>query len=111
MKPNNNNPTQSLSTSAKAIQLIYYVTGMVNVLLLLRLIFKAFGANPASSIVQFVYNLTAVLLAPFRGIFEVAAAGESVIEPSILVAILIYSLLAKGIVELIDILEERNNHA
>ena len=76
-------------TIDKTVQIIYYVTGAINVLLLLRLIFKAFGANPVSGIVALVYSLTGALLLPFRGIFNVAAAGESVIEPSILVAILI----------------------
>lgn len=91
---------------AKTTQLIYYVTGAINALLLLRLIFKAFGANPGSAIVSLVYSLTEVLLVPFRGIFEVAQAGEAVIEPSILVAMVIYSLLARGIVELLFILAD-----
>lgn len=88
-------------------QIIYYIFGAINVALLLRLIFKAFGANPGSPIVAFIYSLTNVFLAPFRGIFEVAQAGEVVIEPSVLVAIIIYSLLAKGIVDLLYIITRR----
>lgn len=84
-------------------QVIYYIVGAINFLLLLRLVFKAFGANPFAPIVSLTYSLTDALLIPFRGIFDVAAAGESVIEPSILVAILIYSVLAKAIVELMYI--------
>lgn len=85
-------------------QVLYYFLGFINVMLILRLIFKAFGANPRSGIVQIIYTLTDVMLLPFTGIFDVAAAGEFVVEPSILVAIVLYSLLIRGIVELIRIL-------
>lgn len=88
-------------------QLIYYFVGALNALLLLRLLFKAFGANPGSGIVQLIYNLTNLLLVPFKGIFDVAAAGEMVIEPAILVAMLIYTLLARGIVELMYIISKK----
>lgn len=100
--------TTEVTTADKVAQIIFYFVNTANVLLLIRLIFRAFGANPGSPIVALIYSITSVLLAPFRGIFEVAAAGEAVIEPSILVAMLIYWLLAKGIVELIHILEERD---
>ena len=96
--------TQSID---KIVQILHYLTGVINIALLLRLIFKAFGANPASGIVNFVYSITKALLIPFQGIFEVAAAGRSVIEPAILVAILIYSIAVWGISELIYILTDR----
>lgn len=89
-------------------KIIYYFVGAINVLLLLRLIFRAFGANPGSPVVQFTYSLSGALLAPFQGIFAPAIAGESVIEPAIIVAMIIYSLLAKGLVELIYILAKRD---
>lgn len=96
---------QSHSTSQKEAlikfeHILMYVLGVVQVFLLLRLLFMAFGANPGSVIVQFVYSVTNALLVPFAGIFEVAAAGESVIEPAIFVAMLVYYLLARGIIEL-----------
>jgi uncharacterized protein YggT (Ycf19 family) len=71
-------------------------------------VFKAFGANSFAPIVSLTYSVTDALLIPFRGIFDVAAAGSSVIEPSILVAMLIYSVLAKAIVELMYIMAKEN---
>jgi uncharacterized protein YggT (Ycf19 family) len=88
-------------------QIIYYFAGAINVILLLRLLFRVFGANPASGIVQLIYGLSNVFLVPFRGIFPAAGAGEFVLEPSVIVAILIYSLLAKGLVELLYVLNKR----
>ncbi len=92
--------TDSLQTMTRAI---YYVTGVINVLLIFRLLFRAFGANPGSPIVQLIYVITAPILAPFRGIFPQAASGGFVFEPSILVAIFVYTLLSMGIVELLYI--------
>lgn len=102
------NQTDTTRDLDKVAQIVSYFTGAINVLLLLRLLFKAFGANPGSGIVQLVYALTDILLLPFQGIFEVAAAGEFVVEPSILVAMLIYSLLAKAGIELLYILVKPN---
>lgn len=92
----------------KLVRLIYYVVGVVNVILLLRLILRAFGANRISPFVQLIYNLSDIFLAPFRNVFDVAAAGEMVIEPAILVAMVVYTLMARGVVELIYILNDRS---
>ncbi len=99
--------TSPTSSVAQTARFIYYIMGVVNVLLLLRLIFQAFGANRGSPIVALIYSLTGALLAPFRGIFDIAAAGESVIDPAIFVAMIIYALLAKGLVELLYLLTRR----
>lgn len=88
----------------RIVEVIYYLVGIVNIVLLLRLIFKVFGANPASGIVALIYSISNSLLVPFQGIFEIARAGQAIIEPSVLVAMLVYSLLARGIVELIYII-------
>jgi YggT family protein len=97
-------PPTAVSQTARTI---YYIMGVVNVLLLLRLIFQAFGANRGSPVVALIYALSGALLAPFRGIFGIAAAGESVIDPAIFVAMIIYALLAKGLVELLYLLTRR----
>jgi hypothetical protein len=87
--------------------IVKYVLGVVEVVLVLRFVLKLFGANPASSFVHFIYNVTGVLTAPFDGIFGVTrtATGEtkSVFEPSILVALAVYALIAWGLVKLITL--------
>jgi len=88
---------------AKSIDLIYYLTGFIESLLLFRLIFRAFGANPGSPFVSLIYSISNVFISPFIGIFPSTASGRSVIEPSVLVAMLVYLILAKGVVELIKI--------
>jgi len=87
--------------------IIWYLLGLIEVLIGLRFILKLLGANPASGFVDFIYNVTKVLTAPFDSIFGVTQATtgqtQSVFEPSILVAALVYALIAWGIVKVITI--------
>lgn len=88
--------------------LVYFIFGLIEVLLAFRLFLKFAGANPASAFVRFVYNATAMLIWPFQGIFHTAVAkgvdATSVFEPATLVALIVYMVVAGGIVELIAIL-------
>jgi hypothetical protein len=89
--------------------LVWYVYGLVAILLGLRFVLKLFGANSANGFVNWLYSVSGVLSAPFDNIFNVTKAvrGEfrSVFEPSILVAIVIYGLIAWGIVKLLSLNE------
>jgi len=91
-----------------ASNIIWYILGLIEVLLALRFVLKMFGANPESGFVNFVYSLTGVLTLPFDKIFTVTQpeAGDvvrSVFEPSILVAAVVYALIAWGIVKLLTL--------
>lgn len=78
----------------------YFVLGILEVLLGLRLIFRLLGANEYNDFITFLYTLTHVFVGPFNGIFNDQALGHSVFEVSTLIAMLIYALLAWGIVSL-----------
>jgi hypothetical protein len=86
---------------------IWYLVGFVEIILMLRFVLKLFGANPSNGFVDFVYTVTGVLTAPFDSIFGVSKpqAGDvnSVFEPSILVAAVIYALIGWGIVKLLNL--------
>src|SRR6266480_5224437 len=81
-------------------RIVYFVLGVLEIILLLRLIFRLLGANQSSDFVMFLYNLSRVFVAPFNGIFNDQALGRSVFEISTLVAMLVYALIAWGIVSL-----------
>lgn len=102
----------SADSKTVAQNIVWFVLGLIETLLLLRFILKLTGANPASGFVDFVYSVSGVLSAPFDNIFGVtsAAAGsvQSVFEPSILVAALVYALIAWGIVKLLTIDRSKN---
>lgn len=86
---------------------VWYVLGLVEILLAMRFVLKLFGANTGSAFVSFVYDITKLLTLPFDSVFGVSSATtgttRSVFEPSIIVAGLVYALIAWGIVKLITI--------
>ena len=99
---------QVASTQQTFEYLIYFVFGALEVLLVFRLILKLMGANPVSGFVNFVYRITGVFILPFEGIFRRAVTQgietTSVLEPSVIVALIVYAVLMWGIVMLVRIL-------
>ncbi|AGA69279.1 YGGT family protein [Desulfitobacterium dichloroeliminans LMG P-21439] len=93
-------------------RIVYYILGVIEVLLAFRFILKLLGANPASGFVSGIYTMTNIFLSPFTGIFRTASARgvetQAVIEPANLVAMLVYAVIAWGIVKLIEILKRPN---
>lgn len=88
--------------------LVYFAFGILEILLVFRLIFKLAGASLTSTFVGLIYGLTGIFILPFEGIFRRGFAQgvetTSVIEPSTLVAIIVYAALAWGIMVLLKIL-------
>lgn len=87
--------------------LVYYFFGTLDTLLAFRIILKLLGASTSSFFVNFIYNLSKIFILPFEGIFRrVTTQGvetTSIIEPSAIVAVIVYGILAVGIVKLIRI--------
>ena len=80
---------------------VYFLLGVLEIILLLRFIFRLLGANRFNGFVSFLYSLSHVFVSPFNGIFNDQALGShSVFEVSTLIAMLIYALLAWGLVSL-----------
>lgn len=88
----------------KLKKIVYYILGVLEVLLVFRLILKLLGANPSSSFVSIIYTVSRILLAPFSGIFRTAVTEgletQSVLEPANIIAMIVYALIAYGIVRL-----------
>ena len=75
-------------------QLIYWVFGLIEGLIAIRLVLKALGANPTAGFSQFIYGITAALVAPFVNLFTNPTYGTSVLELSSIVALIVYALVA-----------------
>jgi len=95
----------------RMIQLVWFLAGLIDVLVGLRFILKLFGASVASPFVSLIYGLTAPLVGPFQNIFPVSGQGTFVFEPAALVALVIYPLIALGAVSLIRLLSQRRTVA
>lgn len=89
--------------SLRAEQAVWLLTGVVDALIAIRLVFKLLAASSQASFVTFIYNLTQIFVAPFHGIFNTAANGRNVFEPESLVAIVIYSLIGWGLASLVRV--------
>jgi uncharacterized protein YggT (Ycf19 family) len=90
------------------MEVIYLVFGIIDALLLIRLVLKLMGANPHAGFASFTYGLTDFLLAPFHGLLPTFVSGQSVFELSLVFAILIYSLVAMGLARLVAITLSRS---
>ena len=88
----------------KAVQLIWLLLGIVEVLIGLRVVLKLFAANANNGFASFIYGASGVLVAPFVGLAGTPAAGGSVLEVSSIIAMAIYALVAWGIVWVVRLL-------
>ena len=100
---------KSTATSYQTIEyLIYFIFGALEILLAFRLVLKLTGASAASAFVELIYGLSGIFILPFEGIFRRGTAQgietTAVLEPSTLVALVVYAILAWGIVKLLRIL-------
>ena len=68
--------------------------GLVLVILGFRVLFRLFDANSSAGFVQWIYDTSDVIMAPFRGIFPPAVIEPgNVLDVSALFAIIIYAIL------------------
>jgi len=106
---NNNDEEREDFTARRAV---YYVLGILEVLFIFRLVFKLLGANPDSGFVFVIYSISQAFLVPFTAIFRTATTQgietKAVLEPSTIIAMIVYALLAWGIVKLLIILRGHN---
>ncbi|MGH4117366.1 YggT family protein [Clostridium sp.] len=88
-------------------KIVYYILGIIEIFFAFRLIFKLLGANPGSTFVSLIYTISGAFLAPFSEIFRTAVTKgietKSVLEPATIIAMIVYALIAYGIVKLIEI--------
>lgn len=86
-----------------AVNLLNFFLAVVEGFLALRFLLKLFGANANTGFVNWVYEMSAPLLAPFRGIFPTQVfENQYVFEFSTIFAMLMYAILGMLLVFLIN---------
>lgn len=79
----------------------YFILGVLEVIMGLRLLFRLLGANQDNGFIAFLYSLSHVFVGAFNGIFNDQTIGSrGVFEVSTVIAMLVYALIAWGIVSL-----------
>lgn len=89
----------------RAYQVIWYILGIIEVLLTFRIVFKALGASSASGFTNLIYTLSDPLALPFSGILGTTFTQQSVFEWSTLIAGVVYLIIAYGLVQLMQLVK------
>jgi len=93
---------RAVGSSVLIARIIYFVFGVIIVLIVLRFVLLLLGANQGNGFVDFVYGISGIFVAPFYGIFNnTPVFGASIVDASSIVAIIIYALISWGLVKLV----------
>ncbi len=84
----------------RGTQIVWYVLGLVEVLLAFRFALKLAGANPSAGFSSLIYNATYALAAPFLSVFQQTRIEGNIFEWTTLLAMLVYWMIALGIIRL-----------
>lgn len=95
--------TNQTSGIVIAQRVIWFIVGVIDVLIAIRFILLLLGANQSAGFVDFIYGITGIFVAPFVGIFGEPVFGRFLFEWSSILAIVVYSLIAWGIVKLVTL--------
>lgn len=83
---------------------VWLVFGTIEIWIGLRILLRAIGANPENRVASFLYETTAVALAPFEGLTRNPTYDGLVLEIHSLVALLIVGLVGWIAIRSIDVL-------
>lgn len=96
----------------RTYQVIWYLLGLVEIILAFRFFLKLAGANPNGGFTNFVYGLSDPFAGPFLNTFYATpnqgAVTTSFFEWSTLVAGFVYALVAWGLVKLMQLMKPTN---
>lgn len=92
------------SASTKPIyrgtQIVWYILGVIEALLVFRFVLKLLGANPDAGFTSFIYGVTQIFASPFLNVFGVSQVAGSIFEWTTLLALFVYWVIAFGIIKL-----------
>jgi uncharacterized protein YggT (Ycf19 family) len=105
----NNNAGLTIVRGARVLTyLVYAFVLFALVMLVLGFFLLLFGANPDAAFAEWVYRSLDRVMAPFRGLFKpVDLSGNSVLDPSIVFAMIVYGIVGLALSALIDWLTEK----
>lgn len=92
----------------RTYQIVWYVLGVIEILLAFRIVLKLLGANSFSGFTSFIYAVSNPFALPFAGILGVTGASTMILEWSTLIAMAVYAIIAYGIVMLFQLIKPTN---
>lgn len=85
----------------RGTQIVWYILGVLEVLLAFRFVLKLLGANPAAGFTSFIYGVTYPFVAPFLSVFRVTRVSSSTFEWTTLLAMVVYWLIALALLKVL----------
>jgi hypothetical protein len=114
------NPTETQTIDKREIErtddseniiarVIWYIAGVLLILLAFRFVLALLGANPGNSFANFIYTASHPFVAPFFGLFGYSLHyGVSRFETFTLVAMAVYAIIAWGLASLVTLRKPRD---
>lgn len=84
----------------RGTQVVWYIVGLIEVLLAFRLILKLLAANPAAGFTHLVYGVTYVFASPFLNVFQISQVEGNIFEWTTLLAMFVYWVVAIAVIKL-----------
>ena len=88
----------------RAAAFVGFIVGVVDIFIAARFLGKLFGASAQSAFVNFIYQVSGPMVAPFTGIFGDTGSKTNTFETASLVALVVYAVIGWGLVVLIRII-------
>jgi hypothetical protein len=102
------NDYQTKKAIFRTYQIIWYILGVIEVVLAFRVVLKLLGANTLSGFTSFIYSVSNPFALPFAGILGVTGLSQMTFEWSTLIAMAVYAVIAYGIVALFQLIKPTN---
>ena len=83
----------------RGTQIVWYILGLIEILLLFRFVLKLLAANAGAGFTSFIYKATSIFVSPFNNVFGISSVSDNVFEWTTLLAMLVYWLIAVSIVK------------
>ena len=92
----------------KFYQVLWYILGVIEVVLAFRFALKLMGASPYSPFVQLINILSSPFAEPFRGVLPVNQFNDNAFEWSTLIAMVVWLVVTWGLVALAQFIKPTN---
>ena len=84
----------------RGTQVVWYILGLIEVLLAFRFFLKLLAANLSAGFSSFIYIVSYPFAGPFLNVFHASQVQQGVFEWTTLLAMFVFWLIAWGIVRL-----------
>ncbi len=84
----------------RGTQIVWYLLGLLEILLAFRFVLKLAAANSTAGFTSFIYGITHIFTAPFLSVFRITKVSGNIFEWTTLLAMFVYWVIAIGIIKL-----------